>query len=138
MTADDIADELVALFNGLANKPIEFQAENPLEVGEALVERDNFKVFVVPKAHTQDSFDRADSCRVTRTVQVIVNGRVSASLTKKTAMSLVAFLEDALQETSFGRFIWEGSQTLSLYDGALLKTSGQFLSLFEATYYDFA
>lgn len=138
MTADDLADLLVIHFNGLAAPPIAFQAVKPVEVAEAEKERSDWAVFVVPFGESEEPFDRADACREEYICSVIINGPVKASLTRAKGSEFCKFLRDGLRETTLGGLRWDGNETVSLWDVDALKTKSQFLSLFRATYYQFA
>lgn len=138
MTSDDLADLLVTHLNGLADKPITYQAVKPEEVAEADKERSDWGVFIVPYSEAEEAFDRGDTCREELVCSVVINGPVRGSVTREKGCELSRFLRFSLRETELGGYRWQENETVSLYDSDALKTKGQFLSLFRATYYDFA
>lgn len=137
MTSNDLADYLVAHLNLLDDPLIEFQAVNPETVAEASAEVHNFQVFVMPFEESEESIDRADTCREERIVSVVVNGPIG-QVTKSLALQFAEQLRLSLRETEFEGYRWQGNETVSIYDADALKTKNQFLHLFRATYFTFA
>jgi hypothetical protein len=138
MTSDELADDLVAHFNALDDKPIEFQAVNPPEEIDCEAERDDWRVFVWPFAEREQSLDRGDMCREELDVDVFVHGPTKTQIGKDKGMELVRFLRESLRETTFGGFRWDKNETVSgVFDAGVLRLKKQFLSTFRATFYNF-
>ncbi len=137
MTSNDLADYIVAHLNLLDDPLIEFQAINPETVAEASVEVHNFQVFVMPFEESEESIDRADTCREERVVSIVVNGPIG-QVTKAIALQFAEQLRLSLRETEFEGYRWQGNETVSIYDADALKSKNQFLHLFRATYFTFA
>jgi hypothetical protein len=72
------------------------------------------------------------------TVRVVVSGPISETITRAIALKFVKQLRRSLREVEFEtdneRFRWISNEVDSLYDIDALKTQGQFLSTFLATY----
>jgi hypothetical protein len=137
MTSDLRADYLVTEFNAIADPAIAFTATNPPEVVDVESERADWAVFVQPFAESEEPQDRGDMSREELQVNVIVHGPLSATLTRAVALTFMKSLRDALRETEFEGYRWDGNETVSLFDFDALKTKKQFLSLFRATYFHF-
>lgn len=139
MTSDALADLIVGQLNGLADKPIEYQAVNPPEVATVDAELTDYTVFVIPFSEAEEPTNLAnETCREDRVVSVVVNGPIAGPITRATALALVEFLRNGLKGTELGGYLWDGNETVSLFDNEAVKTKNQFLSLFRATYYRFA
>jgi hypothetical protein len=137
MTSNDLADYIVVHLNLLVDPIIAFQATNPETIAEASKEVADFQVFVMPFEESEESIDRADTCREERVVSVVVNGPIG-QVTKAIALQFAEELRYSLRETEFEGYRWQGNETVSVLDADALKTKGQFLHLFRATYYTFA
>ena len=137
MTADEIADELVTHFNAISDPLIAFQAIVPDDVEDIEKERTDFVVFVVPTGESEEPFDRGDTCNEERVISVVVSGPIK-TVTKRLAMQFGEQLRRSLRETEFQGYRWSGNETTTLIDYNALKTKGQFLSRFDATYFALA
>jgi len=151
VSADDLADYLVQLFNGLDGLPVKFKAENP-EVVEIAAEQGDWVVKCIAFAESEDAEDRGDMCREELQVDVYVHGPLSETFKKKQAVRLVRKLRRALRLTEFEfkheepegdedattTFRWDRNETVNgLFDLDALTTKNQFLSMFRATYFNF-
>lgn len=136
MTSEDLAKLLAAHFTELDDKPIEFAARVTDDVSVADAERSDWAVFLVPFEESEEPFDRGDACREELVVSVVINGPAK-QVGRAKGSELAKFLRNSLRETEFGGFDWAGNETALLYDADAFKTTGQFLSVFRATYYTF-
>ncbi|MGD9632655.1 MAG: hypothetical protein AB7I57_18335 [Pirellulales bacterium] len=136
MHAEELAKKLATHFSALDEKPVGFQATAPLELAVADAERRDWGVFVVPFEESEEPLDRGDMCREELVVKVVVNGPTK-QITRAKGIELSKFLRDSLRETEFDGFRWAGNETELLYDADAFKSSGQFLSVFRATYFTF-
>lgn len=141
-TSDDLADAIVdrylAYFYGTDAEEdplIEFTPVNPVEVAEVIVEQSDYLVFVFPDGETEAPFDHGDAVNERLTVAVVVNGPAHGNYTRALALKFVKQLRTALRGTKFDDFSWESTEVDPLWDVEALKTKGQFLSAFRATYY---
>jgi hypothetical protein len=136
MNADSVADFLVALYNGLDDKPVQFVAEKRASVAASADESQiAVGVFVVPYAEEETPIgDAADTMRLEATCSVVVNGK----LTRTKGLELVRALRLAHRETETadgGRYA--GLTVEVLYDVDAEKSRQRFLSVFRPTYFDF-
>lgn len=137
MNSEDVAAEVVDILNELEDKPFEYKAEIPEQIGEAHVESGAWKVFVAPYAEFEEPIDRGDACRETVQLSVVVCGELNEQTTRDRGGELMKFLRDGFREQDFGGWMWEGSEAVVLYDPEALK-SGYFLSEFRPSFYRFA
>jgi hypothetical protein len=137
MTSDQLADLVVAELNAIDDPPIAFQAVNPPEVPDPQAERNNFQVFVLPFDESESPINLSnDTCREERRVSIFVHGPIG-SVTRAKAIEFCEVLRSSLKGTRLGDYLWDGNETVSLFDADALKNKNQFLSLFRATYYTF-
>ena len=138
MTIEDIADGVVALLNAIDDddRPIQFKAENPEDVAESYGERGDVRIFVLPKGISETAIDQGGETVDERvTVSVVINGPIGESLTRRKYLALEQALRASLRGVRIGRYIWDGNESVSLWD-SITVNKGQFLSLFETTYFD--
>lgn len=137
MTADEIADAMVATFQAIDEPLIGAAVENPPETTDVEAELGGWFVYVIPYDETEAPQDNADMCERLRIVSVAINGPIDATTNRKLAGRFVEQLRASLEESEFGRYQWDGNETIVLWDFEALKDKRQFLSLFRATYRDF-
>jgi len=136
MTAEDLAKLLAAHFNGLDDKPIACSVRVTDDISVADGERSDWAVFLVPFEESEEPLDRGDACREELVVSVVINGPAK-QVGRARGSEFAKFLRDSLRETEFSNFHWAGNETALLYDADAFKVSGQFLSVFRATYFSF-
>lgn len=139
MTADEIADEIVAVFNALTDQEFTFAAGKPAVLAIVEAERNDFGVFVVAKDEQEESFgERDDGCKRTRIVSVAVNGPIRDQFTLSKYLKQFEALRESLEGTEFSGYRWDRNEVVSLWDNEALRVRNRFLALFEATYYTFS
>lgn len=139
MTADEIADQIVEVFNALTDQECRFAAEKPAVLATVEAERKDLGVFVVPKDEQEEEVgDRGFTCKRTRVVSVAVNGPLNDNFTLARYLKQVEALRQSLEGTEFDGYLWSGNETISLWDNEALRIRNRFLALFEATYYTFS
>lgn len=139
MTADEIADEIVDVFNALEDQEFTFTAEKPVTVKAVDAELAELGVFVIAKDEQEEAIgDQGDTCKRTRVVSVAINGPVRSDRTLGKYLKQVEALRESLEGTVFGSYRWDMNETGSLWDYEALHSRNRFLALFEATYYDFS
>jgi hypothetical protein len=138
VTVEDTAAIVAEYFNQLADKPLEYEAAVPGEIGSANAKADTWKLFCIPFAEREEAIDRGDMCREEHVVRMIINGPIEGNTTRNTGLQLAKFLRFSLRETEMGGFRWDSNEVQSPYDSDVLKTKNQFLSAFDATFYRFA
>jgi hypothetical protein len=136
MNADSVADFLVALYNGLDDKPVQFVAEKRASVVASADEiQIAVGVFVIPYSEDETPIDaHDDTMRLEATCSVVINGQ----LTRSQGLGLVKFLRLAHRETETadgGRY--DGLTVEVLYDVEAEKSRRRFVSVFRPTYYTF-
>ena len=141
MTADQIADEIVAVFNALTGQQFVFTAEKPNDIIAVETERFDFGVYVIPKDEQEEAIgDQSDTCKRTRIVSIAVNGpiKVCEGWTLGKFAQQFEALRMALEGTEFSGYRWDRNEVVSLWDNDALRTRNRFLALFEATYCTFS
>lgn len=138
MNADELAELVATYVDALASPPIVFNATVPATAASVEAETADWKVFVLPYGESEEALDRGDMCREELTCSVVINGPVNGVTTKQNGLELSKFLRTSLRETEFSGFRWESNEVATVYDFDALKTKSQFLSLFRATYFQFA
>lgn len=139
MTADEIADEIVAVFNALTAQEFTFTAEKPVVLATVEAERNDFGVFVVAKDEQEEAFgERDDGCKRTRIVSVAVNGPIRDQFTLSKCLKQFEALRESLEGTEFSGYRWDHNEVISLWDNEALRVRNRFLALFETTYYTFS
>lgn len=136
ISADDIADGVVTLLNGITTA-IQFTAVNPPTVPEIDREIEDATVQVYPFEETEAPGDRADMLRAERVVAVIVQAPLKTDRTRAHCIAWLNEIKDAFRELEISGYRWDGNTTDSLYDFDALKTKQQFLSVFKAKFYSF-
>lgn len=137
MTADDIADEIVTVFNAIAAPVFAFTAVNPADGPEVEREDQTTTVQVYGYSESEEPLDRGDVLQSDREINVVLTRTLDSSDTRKDCLDWLNQLKDALKETEFGGYRWRGNETVTLYDLDALVQQRQFLSLFRATYRSF-
>jgi hypothetical protein len=137
MTADEIALRMVATFNAIDEKTIQFQAHNVDDITVIFAERNDFGVFTFAKDEREEPFDSGDSCKRSRVIGVIVNGPITDQRKKAHYMKAVEQLRGALEGVNFDRMNWDGNETVSLVDVDALR-KGRFFAEFNANYSQFS
>ncbi len=136
-SADDIADGIVAMLNTLATD-ISFVAVNPPQIPEIEREVDAATVQVYPYEESEESKTHTDDMvQAVRVVKVIVQCPMG-TLTRAQCLTWLNQLKEGFRNTTVDGFKWDKCETETLYDFPAIKTKNQFLSLFSATYYNFA
>ncbi len=141
MTADEIADQIVGVFNALTGQEFVFTAEKPVVLATVEAERKDFGVFVVAKDEQEEAFgEHDDGCKRTRVVSIAVNGPIREGEAWTLAKYLTQFeaLRIALEGTEFSGYRWDRNEVISLWDREALHVRNRFMALFEATYYTFS
>lgn len=139
MTADEIADVIVDVFNALTDQEFTFQAEKPAVVAVVEAERKDLGIFVVAKDEQEEAIGaHDDTCRRTRVVSVACNGPIRDQFTLSKYLKQFEALRVALEGTEFSGYRWEKNDVISLWDSDALHVRNRFLALFEATYYTFS
>ena len=134
MTADELADLVVALLNDAPDKPIEYTAVKPAEVGEIDAERDDCGIYVVAEEESEEPIgDNDGTSKRTRSVAIVVNGPVR-DRPLGDYLKLSEFARRCFEGTQFDRMFWQGNDVVSTYDRDALKNRRRFLSLCVATY----
>lgn len=137
MTADEIADEIVTVFNELTDQQFTFAAEKPAVVSVVESERDSLGVFVIAKDEQEEAIgDAGWTCRRTRVVSVALNGPITAGDTLGKYLQQCESLRAALEGTEFHGYLWERNAVVSLWDQEALFYRNRFLALFEVTYWN--
>lgn len=142
-SADDIADVVVAIYNAIESKVVEFAAINPEDVPEFdLATGANVSVQVYGFAEDETPENLRDDClRVTRVVRTLVMLRQAEGVTKKKFLELINQLKDQFREVAVEvageRFSWEGNEHETLYDFEVLKAKRCFLTGFNSTFQHF-
>lgn len=138
-TSDDLADALVEHFNELEEVPIEFEAQKPEEEIVLDPKVQEWKVYVWPAGESEEAIDRGDMCREELQVEVYIHGPIGEQFTKKKAIEFVKFLRKSLRETQFENFRWDSNELVDgVFDTGVLKLKKHFLTVFRATYFNFA
>ena len=139
MTADEIADQIVAVFNALTNQEFSFTAEKPVVLATVEAERSDCGVYVIAKDEQEEAIgDQGDTCKRTRIVSVAVNGPIRDQFTLAKYLKQCEALRQALEGTEFSGYRWDRNEVLSLWDREALHIRNRFLALFETTYYTFS
>lgn len=139
MTADEIADAIVEVFNALTDQQFTFKAEKPAEVAAVEQELTELGVFVIPKDEQEEAIgDLSDTCRRTRIVSVALNGPIRSDRTLAMYCKQHEALRESLEGTTFSNYRWDKNEVQSLWDHEALRLKKRFLALFEATYYTFS
>lgn len=139
MTADEIADEIVAVFNALTAQEFTFSAEKPAVLAVVEAERNDLGVFVVAKDEQEEAFgEHDDGCKRTRIVSVAVNGPIRDQFTLSKYLKQFEALRESLEGTEFSGYRWDRNEVITLWDNEALRIRNRFLALFEATYYTFS
>ncbi len=139
MTADELAQALAEFYAETAEPLVAFDVEKPADVGVVDGEHETCQVFCVAKDEREEPVgDRGYTCKRVRVVSVAVNGRLDDERTLGKYLQLAEQLRTLLEGTEFGRYLWDGNETIVLWDAEAVRTRKRFLSLFEATYYEFS
>lgn len=137
VTAEHIAQSIVALYDAADDKPCEFKAAIGTSVMEAAAERLDVGVIVVPFSETETPEDRGDMVRDEIEVQVVVNGPLGETgFTRDLGLSLSKFLRHLHRETEIEGYDWDSCESISLYD-VEAERKHQFLALYRVKYYSF-
>lgn len=132
MTSYDLAKLVADHLNETEDKPRPFLAFRPKKKAEAVAETGKWTVAVISGGEDETPLDNNDACDCRLRVRVVVNGPVKDL---GEGLELSYFIRQALRLTRFDRFDWQGNQVTELWDEEAIDR-GQFLSLFEAEYFD--
>ena len=139
MTADEIADHMVATFNAITDKRIIFKATKPEDVNEVDAERSDFGVYVVAQDEREEPINQdGTTSRRVRVVRVAANGPINVQHTRSKYLKAMEQIRESLEGTDFDRYRWTGNEVLSLWDYDALRYRNRFMALFEATYDNFS
>lgn len=139
-SAEDIAEALVTHLNASGDTTsIVFSAEVPEDTIEIERDKATASVYVYPYEETEESRDRADMVEAVRTVQIVVQAPLTATVKRKGCLKWLneikaLFAELTLNVTGGGEWIWRNNISVSLYDFDAMKTKKQFLSTFNAEF----
>ncbi len=137
-SCDEIADAVVEQLKTLTTT-IAFAPENPplfpiMDRGVA-----GPSVQVQPWAEDETATDRGDMLAAARTVNVIVSCPIEGDRTRAECLTWLNEIKEGFREFEIaGGWRWQKNETVTLYDSDALKEKSQFLSLFRATFYNFA
>lgn len=132
MTAYDLAKLVAEHLNAAANPPRAFQAFRPKTKAEAVAEAGKWIVAVTPFEEEETPIDSSDACDCRIRLRIVVNGPAKEL---GEGVTFSRFIRNALRETTFDGYAWQGNQTVALWDEEAIDR-GQFLSLFEAEYFN--
>jgi hypothetical protein len=139
--ADEIADLLVEVLNGLATS-IAFEAINPAEIPVTDRENSPPQVQVYAYEENEEPADRGDMLRAERAVNVIVSAPMVEGRTKADCLAWLSEIKEGFRELTLtaadgSTWRWSGNQTITLYDFDAIKEKRQFVSLLRAGFYSF-
>lgn len=140
-TAYEIAGEVATLLNATACS-VTFKAARTLMPELERTDK-TATVQVQPWSESEEPADRGDMQNQRREVNVIVQTPLEEGLDEELAMTWLGELKAAFNETRLDLgagdvWRWDGNETVSLFDTDALKNKRQFLSVFRASFFNFA